>query len=175
MSAQGLLRSVEAMDNIPENTPHNASTPHNSKAPLNTRNGTSGEAPAAARPGVKWQLAAGLGAIALLRPLARMTGIDQAVPAGPWMLMLLISMVWIGVVGLGRVARPVLTLTLAGIAYGLFIIPLSAVVSTVLTGDVQGPMVLPIAIAPILIMNGLWGFLAGLLAAAVQRLRGRLR
>lgn len=167
MSAQGMLRSVEAMDNIPENTPHNASTPHN------TRNGTSGSA--AARPGVKWQLAAGLGAIALLRPLARMTGIDQAVPAGPWMLMLLISMVWIGVVGLGRVARPVLTLTLAGIAYGLFIIPLSAVVSTVLTGDVQGPMVLPIAIAPILIMNGLWGFLAGLLAAAVQRLRGRLR
>lgn len=160
MFAQRLLRSVKAMDNIPENTPPN------------TSKSTSGEAAAAARPGVKWQLAVGLGAIALLRPLARMTGIDQAVPSGPWLLMVLISLVWIGVVGLGRVTRPILTLTLAGLAYGLFIIPLSAVVSTVLTGDVQGPMVVPIAVIPILIMNGLWGFLSGLLAAAVQRLRG---
>ena len=157
-------------NNVPKNNIPENNLPHN-----NVPNSTAGKAAAAPRPGVKWQLAAGLGAIALLRPLARMTGIDGAVPSGPWLLMLLISMVWIGVVGFGRVARPVLTLTLAGLAYGLYIIPLSAVVSTVLTGTVQGPLVMPIAVAPILIMNGLWGFLAGLAAAAVQRLRRRAR
>lgn len=127
---------------------------------------------ATVRPGVKWQLVPALGAIALVLPLARMTGLAEVVPSGPWLLTVLVSLVWIGVVGLGRVPRPVLTLTLAGLAYGVAIIPLSAAVSTVLTGTVQGPLVMPIAVVPILLMNGLWGLLAGLLAGAVQRLKG---
>lgn len=157
-------------NNVPKNNIPENNLPHN-----NVPNSTAGKAAAAPRPGVKWQLAAGLGAVALLRPLARMTGLDEQIPSGPWILTVLISLAWIGVVGLGRVPRPVLTLTLAGLAYGLYIIPLSAVVSTVLTGTVQGPLVMPIAVVPILIMNGLWGFLAGLAAAAVQRLRRRTR
>ncbi|MCC9197135.1 hypothetical protein QNO08_15970 [Arthrobacter sp. zg-Y820] len=101
-----------------------------------------------------------------------MTGLENQIPSGLWLLTALISLAWIGVVGLGRVPRPVLTLTLAGLAYGLHIISFSAVVSTVLTGTVQGPLAMPIAVVPILIMNGLWG----LLAAAVRRLlRGRTR
>lgn len=126
------------------------------------------------RPAVSWPLVLGLGALALLRPLARITGAADALgaPTGPLLLTGLVTLVWIGVVGLGRVPRPVLTLTLAGVAYGVYIVPLSAVLSTVLTGTLQGPLAMPIAIVPILVTNALWGGLAGLLALAVQRLRG---
>lgn len=125
------------------------------------------------RPTVSWPLVLGLGALALLRPLARITGAVDALgtPTGPLLLTGLVTLVWIGVVGLGRVPRPVLTLTLAGLAYGVCIVPLSAVLSTVLTGTLQGPLAMPIAVVPILVTNALWGALAGLLALAVQRLR----
>ncbi|MCC3301607.1 hypothetical protein [Arthrobacter sp. zg-Y895] len=41
----------------------------------------------------------------------------------------------------------------------------------VLTGSLQGPVALPIAIIPILVINTIWGAGAGLLALAVQYLR----
>lgn len=122
---------------------------------------------------MNWVLVLGLGAVALLRPLARITGAADGLgtPAGPLLLTALVTLVWIGVVGLGRVPRPVLTLVLAGLAYGICVIPLSAVLSTVLTGTVQGPVSAPLAIVPILLTNALWGLVAGLLAWAVQHVR----
>lgn len=151
MPAGAPIRSVKGMKKTEKKTP---------------------ETVAGVRPALQWQLVLGLGAIALIRPLARLTGLDLGTPQGAWLLTGLVTAVWVGVVGLGRVPRPVLTLTLAGLAFGLFIIPLSAVMSTVLTGSVQGPAAMPIAVVPILIMNGGWGALSGLLALAVQRLRG---
>ncbi|GAA4287035.1 hypothetical protein [Georgenia daeguensis] len=137
-------------------------------------------APSAApgrRPGappVSWPLVLGLGAIALVRPLARITGADEPLgaPAGALALTVLVTVVWVAIVGLGRVPRPVLTLTLAGVAYGLAVIPLSAVASTTLTGALQGPVAVPFAIVPILVTNAAWGAVAGLLALAVRSLRG---
>ena len=126
---------------------------------------------------MNWLLVLGLGAVALVRPLARITGATDSLgtPTGPLLLTGLVTLVWVGVVGLGRVPRPVLTLVLAGLAYGIYIIPLSAVLSTALTGTLQGPVATPIAVVPILITNALWGLLAGLLALAAQHLRGARR
>ncbi|KUG61799.1 hypothetical protein [Kocuria sp. CH-021] len=133
--------------------------------------------PASTRPAVNWLLVLGLGAVALVRPLARVTGAADVLgaPAGPLLLTGLVTAVWIGVVGLGCVPRPVLTLVLAGLAYGVYVIPLSAVLSTVLTGTLQGPVAVPVAVVPILLGNALWGLVAGLLALGVQRLRGAPR
>ena len=116
----------------------------------------------------------GLGAIALVRPLARITGADESLgaPAGSLLLTLLVTAVWVAIVGLGRVPRPVLTLTLAGLVYGLAVVPLSAVASTALTGTLQGPIAVPFAIVPILATNAVWGAVAGLLALAVRSARG---
>ncbi|ALU39013.1 hypothetical protein AS188_03790 [Kocuria flava] len=126
------------------------------------------------RPAVNWVLVLGLGAVALVRPLARITGAAEGLgaPAGPLLLTGLVTLVWVGVAGLGRVPRPVLTLVLAGLLYGICVIPLSAVLSTVLTGTVQGPVAVPIAVVPVLLTNALWGLVAGLLALAVQHVRG---
>ena len=125
-------------------------------------------------PGVSWPLVLGLGAIALVRPLARITGADESLgaPAGSLLLTLLVTAVWVAIVGLGRVPRPVLTLTLAGLVYGLAVVPLSAVASTALTGTLQGPIAVPFAIVPILATNAVWGAVAGLLAVAVRSARG---
>lgn len=148
MSAGAALRSVGAMTHRPGTPPR-------------------------IRPAVNWLLVPGLGAVALVRPLARITGATDGLgtPAGPLLLTGLVTLVWIGVVGLGHVPRPVLTLVLAGLAYGISIIPLSAVLSIALTGTLQGPVATPIAVVPILITNALGGLLAGLLALAVQHLR----
>lgn len=121
------------------------------------------------RPGLSVKLVLGLAAIGLIRPLMRISGFD--LPGGQWVLTGLVTLVWVGMAGLGRVRRPVLTLLLAGLTYGLYIIPISAVVSILLTGSVQGPVALPIAIIPILVINTIWGAGAGLLALAVQNLR----
>jgi len=125
------------------------------------------------RPSVSWPLVLGLGAIALLRPLARIAGVDDAIgtPSAALLLTLLITGAWLAIVGLGRVPRPVLTLTLAGLAYGFYVIPLSAILSVGLTGTLQGPVDVPFAIIPILVTNALWGAVAGTLALAVQNLR----
>lgn len=125
-------------------------------------------------PRVSWPLVLGLGAIALVRPLGRTTGVTDALgtPAGALLLTLLVTAAWVAIVGLGRVPRPVLTLTLAGLAYGVYVVPLSAVLSVALTGTLQGPGAVPFAVAPVLATNALWGAVAGLLALAVRNVRG---
>ncbi len=115
----------------------------------------------------------GLGAVALVRPLARITGMTDGLgsPAGALLLTVVVTAVWVLVVGLGRVPRPVLVLTLAGVAYGVAIIPLSALLSGVLDGAVSGPLANPLAVVPVLLTNAAWGAFAGVLALGLQQLR----
>lgn len=126
------------------------------------------------RPALSWPVVISLGLLALARPLARITGADETLgtPGGPLLLTLAVTAAWVLVVGLGRVPRPVLTLTLAGVTYAVATLPLSAVLSTVIDGAPSGPLVNPVAIAPVLVLNAGWGALAGVLALGVQRLRG---
>lgn len=115
--------------------------------------------------GVRWPLVAGLAAMALLWPLTGLTGVGSG-PGRAFAIIGITAVVWIGVVGLGRVARPVLTLTLTGVAFGIV-----ATATSMLFGGpgVLGDGAAPWMVVPALAMDAFWGFVAGLLALAVQR------
>lgn len=124
---------------------------------------------------VNWPLVLGLGVFALIRPLARIvqSQLDvQSAPAVPVALTLVISAVWIAVVGLSRNPQPVLTLVLAGLTYGVLSIVLSGLLSPILDGRLDGPLANPVAIVPVLMINAFWGLIAGALALLWQRARG---
>jgi hypothetical protein len=123
-----------------------------------------------------WPLVLGLGALALVRPLVSIVetqlGVDDP-PAVPIGITLVVTAVWVAVVGLGRIARPVLTLVAVGLTYGVLSILLSGILSPILSGRLEGPLAVPFAIIPVLLTNALWGLVAGGLALLVQRTRGR--
>jgi len=124
---------------------------------------------------LRWPLIFGLGALALVRPAVSVVetqlGVDDP-PAVPLILTVLITAVWVAVVGLRRIAQPVLTLLFVGLTYGVLAIILSGVLSLTLEGELRGPLANPIAIGSVLMINAVWGLVAGLLAWLVQRRRG---
>ncbi|MGD7707865.1 hypothetical protein [Microlunatus sp. Y2014] len=123
---------------------------------------------------VNWPLVVGLAAVGLVRPLLSIVGITDALgrPATPLVLTVVITVVWVLVVGLSRVRQPLLTLVFAGIGYGLLAALISVILSPLLTGEMQGVGAVPFAIIPILITNALWGLVAGGLAVLLRRVRG---
>ena len=116
----------------------------------------------------------GLAALALVRPLFSIVGLSDTLgkPATPIILTVVISVLWIFIVGLSRVREPLLTLVFAGLAYAVFSILLSAVLSPILHGELQGPLTNPFAMVYVLATNALWGLVTGALALGVQRIRG---
>ncbi|MBB6735728.1 hypothetical protein [Cohnella zeiphila] len=112
-----------------------------------------------------------MGAFALIRPLMSITGLSERIgqPFASLGATVLITLLWIAAANLARVARPVPTLMMAGIAYGVFAIVLSGILSPILTGRLQGPLTNPFGFVGVLVTNAIWGIAAGLLAAAVQR------
>lgn len=121
-----------------------------------------------------WPLVLGLGALALVRPLVNIITDQTGAPRWslwPIAITIVISAVWIAVVGLTRVARPVLTLVCVGVVYAVLSMLLAAVLSPLLTGQLQGPLADPVAVVPILLINALWGLVAGLIALSVRRAR----
>ena len=120
-------------------------------------------------------LVLGLGLLALVRPLAGIV-VEQSgheLGAPPRLLLTAaITLVWVAVVGLGRTPRPVLTLVLAGTVYAVAAIALSGILSPLLLGHLTGPLAQPLAIVPMLLLNAVWGLIAGMLALGVRRLRG---
>lgn len=124
---------------------------------------------------LQWPLILGLGALALVRPLVSIVEYQLDVsdpPAVPIIITLVISAVWIVVVGLSKTAHPVLTLLFTGLTYAVLSIILSGILSPILSGELQGPLAMPIAIIPVLLTNAIWGLAAGGLALLLQRLRG---
>lgn len=124
---------------------------------------------------LQWPLILGLGALALVRPLVSIVEHQLDVsgsPAVPIVITLVISAVWIAVVGLSKTAHPVLTLLFTGLTYAVLSIILSGILSPILTGELQGPLAMPIAIIPVLLTNAVWGLVTGGLALLLQRLRG---
>lgn len=124
---------------------------------------------------LQWPLIIGLGAFALIRPLVRVVehqlGADMGV-AAPIILTVLISVVWVAVVGFSKARHPVLTLLFTGLTYAVLSIILSGILSPILDGRLEGPLANPIAIVPVLLINAAWGLAAGGLALLTQRLRG---
>ncbi|WP_449278986.1 hypothetical protein [Leucobacter sp. GX24907] len=123
---------------------------------------------------LNWLLIVGLGAFALIRPVSRIVldqlGIDLGA-AFPVIATLVISAVWVLVVGLSKVAQPLLTLLFAGVVYAVLAIALSGILSPILDGQLEGPLANPIAIVPMLALNALWGAAAGGLALLLQQTR----
>lgn len=129
-------------------------------------------APAAA---LHWPTILLLGALGLVRPLVRILESQSGLDGGPAVAIIMtiaVSAIWILVVGLRGTPRPVLTLTLVGIAYGVLAIVLSGILSPILNGRLDGPLANPIAIVPMLTLNAAWGVAAGAIALLIQRSRG---
>jgi len=120
-----------------------------------------------------WGLILGLGALALIRPLVNIAGLMDGLgrPFGPLLLTGLISLAWLVIVVISNVRQPFPTLVWTGLAYGVFAIVLSAFLSPILTGTLQGPLTNPVAVIAVLITNAIWGGAVGLVALAVQQAR----
>lgn len=136
------------------------------------QNMTSTEPPAADRRPLNWFLILTLGVFALLRPLVRIVASQANVdlPAAvPVALTIGVTVVWVAVVVVSRAESPVLTLVLAGIVYGVFATLLSGILSPVLDGSLEGPLANPVAIIPMILVNALWGLIAGSVSLLLQR------
>lgn len=108
-----------------------------------------------------------LGTIAVLRPLTKITGLIHLFPtdkAGSIILTVLISVVWLGTVLFKQVDHPVVVLATASLIYAIWAILLSAVLSPLLTGSLQGPITNPFALVSVIVTNLLWGAVVGLIA-----------
>lgn len=124
-------------------------------------------APPADRPSsapLAWPTVLGLGSLALLWPLTALLLPDGGGVPRALAILAVTTLVWVGVVGLGRVPRPVLTLTLTGLVFGV----VAAVVSALVGVDGDRPAW---ALVPALALDTAWGAGAGVVAAAVQRAR----
>ena len=124
------------------------------------------------RGGISWPLVAGLASMALLWPLTGLTGIGGTGAPRALAIVALTAVVWIGVVGFGRVPRPVLTLTMTGLASGV----VALLVSTLFGGvGLGGEGAAAWTAVPALAMDAGWGALAGVVALGVQKARGGAR
>lgn len=110
--------------------------------------------------------------MALLWPLTALTGVGGTGAPRALAIVGLTALVWVAVVGFGRVARPVLTLTLTGVVFGLV-----AMATSLLFGGVglPGETAAAWTVVPALAMDAFWGFVAGVLALGVQKARGEGR
>lgn len=133
---------------------------------MNTNNASS--SPLTRQP-LPWLLILGLSSLALLWPLTALWELGQGAPRALTILGIT-GAAWIGVVGFGRVQRPVLTLTVVGLLHTF----LSLVLAGFFAGS-GGPTGDPVTwwiALPSLATSGGVGALAGLAALGVQRAIG---
>lgn len=115
----------------------------------------------------------GLGALALIRPIMKITGVMDLIGQqfGNILMTVLISLAWLVIVLAKRVPNPVIVLVGAGLSYGLFAILLSGFLSPILNGELQGPLTNPLAIISVFATNAIWGLLIGAIATLLRRLK----
>lgn len=121
---------------------------------------------------IAWPAVLGLGALVLLWPLTGLTGVAGAIGTIPRAIgvVAVIGAAWIGVVGFAGLPRPIFTLTLTGMAGGLYITAAS-LVAGVAAGGGMSALGLPFLLLDMLGGGALWGVLAGLVAAGVQKVK----
>lgn len=134
--------------------------------PMNTAAHSSPPAPP--RRPLPWLLIIGLASLSLLWPLTSQWQLGQGLPRAA-LILSLTAVVWIGVVGVGRIPHPVLTLTLAGVLHGA----IGMVVGWVIPGDGPGGSLSALwLMLPAVATSAGTGALLGLVALAVQALIG---
>ncbi|MBQ0924099.1 hypothetical protein [Saccharopolyspora endophytica] len=123
--------------------------------------------------GLSWPLIVLLGVFALVRPVLNITGGMDVLgrPVGPVVVTGVLSVVWLVVVVWWRSERPVVTLTCAGLVYGVLAVVLSAVLSPILHGELRGPLVTPggIGVVMVLLVNACWGAVASAVGSRLRR------
>ncbi len=114
----------------------------------------------------------GLGAIALIRPVMKMTGLMDLIGQqfGSILMTVAISLVWLFIVVKKKCKYPVRILVYGGISYAIFAIILSGIMSLILLGQIQGPLMNPLAMASVIITNALWGMIIGGFVLAIRRI-----
>lgn len=135
---------------------------HDSSTP--THSASDGARPARSLP---WLLIVGLSSLSLLWPLTALWPIAGTGAVRAFIILGLTGAIWVSTVGFGRVPRPVLTLTLAGLGYGFLELALGAVIS-----GGGGPFGTPWALIPALGIDAGVGALAGLAATGIQAALG---
>lgn len=122
----------------------------------------------AARPRISWAAVVGFGALGLLWPLLRLVGLDSLIGPLPAVLLTLLAVfaAWVLGAGFGRVPRPIATLTLSGVLFGLLL-----ATSAVALGEWpdHGPGIALVAATIEVGRAAGLGALAGLAAAGIQR------
>ena len=114
------------------------------------------------RSSLPWLLILGMSSLSLLWPLTSLIGIDEGAPRA-LTIVGIIAATWIGVVGFGRVPRPVLVLTLTGLGYGIV-----TMATAVIVGSFGAPFWMVLVA---LVVDTFWGAIAGLIALAIQQMR----
>lgn len=117
---------------------------------------------ATVRSSLPWLLILGMSSLSLLWPLTSLIGIDEGAPRA-LTIVGIIAATWIGVVGFGRVPRPVLVLTLTGLGYGIV-----TMATAVIVGSFGAPFWMVLVA---LVVDTFWGAIAGLIALAIQQMR----
>ncbi|HIW11672.1 MAG TPA: hypothetical protein H9891_00700 [Candidatus Salinicoccus stercoripullorum] len=114
-----------------------------------------------------------LAMVALIRPLMSIIGISEIVgkPVASITSTIVISIIWIAAVTIKNETRPVITLMMTGIAYAITAMILSGILSPILTGTLQGPLTNSFAIISMLMTNIVWGFVTGIAAAFLLKMK----
>ena len=128
---------------------------------------TSQSVPLAARRPVRRRVVAALAATVLLFPAVGVTNVPD--PVVPAIVLPVTVAVWVAVLGLRDIPRPVLTGTLAGLAYGAVLM----VVSVVSAAGEVSPGMLAVAVVFEVGWLTLLGAGLGLLGSGLQQIRGR--
>ncbi len=123
-----------------------------------------------ARSGLPWGAILGFGALALMWPVLHLFGVPDLIGALATSLgtLAVTAVVWVLGAGFGNVPRPVASLALAGVVYGV-VVTLTASLLGVWADFGPG-----VVVAAVLVEVGRaagLGALAGLLAGAIQRAR----
>lgn len=123
-----------------------------------------------ARTGLPWGAILGFGALALLWPVLHLLGVPDLIGALATSLgtLAVTAVVWVAGAGFGNVPRPVPSLALAGVVYGL-IVTVTASLLGVWADFAPGMIVVAILVE--VGRAAALGALAGLLAGAIQRAR----
>ncbi|SHF15133.1 hypothetical protein SAMN05444392_108140 [Seinonella peptonophila] len=112
----------------------------------------------------------GLGALALIRPLMKITGLIDLIGQqfGSILLTILISLAWLLIVVKKNIQKPILILVFAGISYAIFATIISGILSPILLGQLQGPLTNPLGFISVIVTNIIWGLIVGGIALAIR-------
>lgn len=127
---------------------------------------------------IDWLLVGTLATLPLIEVLFAVTGWAESLgrPTTPLLLALVVTVIWVTVVGVSGTARPIATLLLTGVAAALLSSAVTLVLPAAQRSDLARLLDVADVVGTVVVTSALftvWGLAAGLLAALIQRLRAR--